>query len=31
MNYLRATGLKIGLVINFSTPKIAIKRIVNKL
>jgi GxxExxY protein len=30
MNYLRATGLRVGLVINFATPKIVIKRVVNK-
>jgi GxxExxY protein len=28
-SYLKATGLKIGLLINFSKPKIEIKRIVN--
>jgi len=28
-SYLRATGLKIGLLINFSKPKIEVKRIVN--
>jgi GxxExxY protein len=28
-SYLKATGLKIGLLINFSKPKIDIKRIVN--
>jgi GxxExxY protein len=28
-SYLKATGLKIGLLINFSKPKIEVKRIVN--
>jgi len=28
-SYLKATGLKVGLLINFSKPKIEIKRIVN--
>lgn len=27
MNYLRATGLRVCLLINFATPKIQIKRI----
>lgn len=31
MNYLKATGLKICLLINFGKPKIQIKRVVNKL
>lgn len=31
LNYLKATGLKICLLINFGTPKIQIKRIVNNL
>lgn len=29
MNYLRATNLKVGLVINFGTTKVGIKRVVN--
>jgi len=31
LNYLKATGLHVCLLINFGTPKIEIKRIVNKL
>lgn len=31
LNYLSATGLKLCLLINFSSPSIEIKRIVNKL
>lgn len=31
LNYLKATGLKICLLINFGAPRIQIKRIVNKL
>ena len=31
MNYLRATGLKICLLINFGTSRVGIKRIVNEL
>lgn len=27
LNYLKATGLKVGLVINFGTPRIGIKRL----
>ena len=30
MNYLRATGLKVCLLINFGTPKVEIKRIVHE-
>lgn len=30
MNYLKASGLKVGLLINFGTPKIGIKRIVRQ-
>ena len=30
MNYLKATGLKVCLLINFGKPKIEIKRIVNQ-
>ena len=30
LNYLKATGLKVCLLINFGTPKIEVKRIVNK-
>ena len=29
LNYLKATGLKIGLLINFGTPRIQIKRLAN--
>jgi GxxExxY protein len=28
LNYLRATGLKLGLLINFGTPKVQIKRVI---
>jgi GxxExxY protein len=28
-SYLKATGLKVGLLLNFSKPKIEIKRVVN--
>ena len=31
MNYLKATGLKICLLINFGRPKVWIKRVVNRL
>jgi len=31
LNYLRATGLKICLLLNFGKPKLEIRRIVNKL
>lgn len=31
LNYLKATGLKICLLINFGCPKVEIKRIVNRL
>ena len=31
MNYLKATGLKICLLINFGRPKVQIKRVVNRL
>ena len=30
LNYLKATGLPICLLINFGTPKVAVKRILNK-
>jgi len=30
MNYLRATGLRVCLLVNFGTPKVEIKRIVNE-
>ncbi len=29
LNYLRATGLSLGLIINFGKPKVEIKRVVN--
>lgn len=29
MNYLKATGLKVCLLINFGKPKVEIKRVVN--
>ncbi len=28
MNYLKATGIKVGLLLNFGTPKVGIRRIV---
>ncbi len=31
LNYLKATGLKLGLIINFGNPKVEIKRVVNNL
>jgi GxxExxY protein len=31
MNHLRATGYRVGLLINFGTPRIEIKRIANPL
>ena len=31
LNYLRATGLKLGLILNFGKPKLEIKRIANNL
>ena len=31
LNYLRATGLKLGLVVNFGQPKVEVKRVVNHL
>ena len=31
LNYLKATGLKLGLIINFGKPRVEIKRVVNKL
>ncbi len=31
LNYLKATGLKLCLLINFGVPKVAVKRIVNNL
>jgi len=30
LNYLKATRLKLGLILNFGTPKLEIKRFVNK-
>jgi GxxExxY protein len=29
LNYLRATGLKIGLILNFGRPRLGIKRMIN--
>lgn len=31
LNDLKATGLKLGLVVNFATPRIAVRRVVNGL
>ena len=31
LNYLKASGLKLGLILNFGKPKIEIKRVVNNL
>lgn len=31
MNYLKATGMKVGLLINFGSPKVQIKRMINNL
>jgi hypothetical protein len=31
LNYLRATGLKVCLLLNFGTPKVQIRRLVNSL
>ncbi len=28
LNYLRATGLRVGLILNFGTPRLGIKRMV---
>ena len=30
INYLKATGLKLGLILNFCRPKLEIKRLVNE-
>jgi GxxExxY protein len=30
MNYLRATGISVGLLLNFGTPKLGVQRIVNQ-
>lgn len=30
LNYLRATGLKVGLVLNFGTTRVSVKRVVNR-
>jgi GxxExxY protein len=27
LNYMKATGLKIGLILNFGTPRVGIKRL----
>lgn len=29
LNYLKATGLKLGLILNFGQPRVGIKRVVN--
>ena len=31
LNYLKATGLKLGLILNFGKPRVEIKRVVNNL
>jgi GxxExxY protein len=31
LNYLKATGLKLGLLLNFATPKVVVRRIANGL
>jgi len=31
LNYLKATGLRLGLIINFGNPKVEIKRVVNNI
>ena len=31
LNYLKATGLKLGLILNFGRPKLEIKRVANNL
>ena len=31
LNYLKATGFKLGLIINFGKPRVEIKRVVNNL
>lgn len=31
LNYLKATGLRVGLLINFGTRKVQVKRVVNSL
>jgi len=31
LNYLKATGLKLGLILNFEKPRVEIKRVVNNL
>lgn len=30
LNYLKAAGLKLGLILNFGSPKLEIKRLVNR-
>ena len=30
LNYLKATGLKLGLVLNFGTTRVSVKRVVNR-
>jgi len=30
LNYLRATGLSVGLLLNFGVPKLEVKRVVNQ-
>lgn len=30
LNYLKATGLKLGLILNFAKPKLKIKRLINE-
>ena len=31
LNYLKATNIKLGLILNFSKPKVEIKRMVNNI
>ncbi len=31
LNYLKATGLKLGLLLNFGVPRVTVRRVVNNL